>query len=259
MVGLVACYASTLQGMAAQWWNDEDMGHGFLVPAVALWIVWRERTRWRTLPLRSSWAGLAVILFAALAQSAGALGGGLFLKSVAFLLSIAGLILWFGGAELLRAWAFPLALLGFMLPKLAIVYNQVTLPLQLLATKIAGAMLTLAGYAVIREGNILDVRGHQVSVAEACDGIRYLLPLAFLALVFAYLAGSKAWMRALVMVCAIPIAIIANALRVAISGWSPALAEGTPHQLAGGAIFLACLAALVLFHRLVTSFHAHPA
>jgi len=77
--------------------------------------------------------------------------------------------------------------------------------------------------------------------------------------VFAYLAGSKAWMRALVMVCAIPIAIIANALRVAISGWSPALAEGTPHQLAGGAIFLACLAALVLFHRLVTSFHAHPA
>lgn len=259
ILALLACYASTLHGMAAQWWNDEDMGHGFLVPIVALWIVWREPERWRRIPLRPSWVGVAVILAAGALHAAGALGGGLFIESVALVLSIAGLILLRGGFPLLRAWGFPLLLLLFMLPKLAIVYNQVTLPLQLLATRIAGGMLSTVGFSVIRDGNILDVKGHRVSVVEACNGIRYLLPLAFLAVVFAYLAGSKVWMRVVMLACAVPIAILANALRVAVVVSSPALAEGMPHRLAGAAIFVLCLAGLGLVYRWCRLFYVSPA
>jgi exosortase len=144
----------------------------------------------------------------------------------------------------------------FMLPKLAVVYNQITLPLQLLATRLAGGMLSIAGFMVIRDGNILNVAGHSISVVEACNGIRYLLPLAFLALVFAYAGGAKIWVRFVMTAAAIPIAIIANAIRVAFSGLSPALTTGTVHALLGMVIFLMCLGLLAGIYHLLARLQA---
>ena len=251
VLALFLCYASTLSGMVHQWWTDEDMGHGFLVPLVIAWIVWRERGRWKTLRVQPSLWGFAVLALAACLQLASALGAGLFAASLAFVFSLAGLVLCLLGFAWLRAWAFPLLLTLFMLPKLAVVYNQITLPLQLLATRLAGGMLSTAGFMVVRDGNILNVAGHSISVVEACDGIRYLLPLAFLALIFAYAAGAKLWMRVVMLAAAIPTAIIANALRVAFSGLSPKLTEGTPHALLGTLIFLLCLGLIAGFYHLL--------
>jgi exosortase len=252
-LALVFCYASTLGGMVHQWWTDEDMGHGFLVPIVIAWIVWRERGRWKTLPIQPSPWGFAVLAMAACLQIASALGAGLFAASLALVLSVTGVVLCLLGFAWLRVWAFPLLLTLFMLPKLAIVYNQITLPLQLLATRLAGGMLSMAGFMVSRDGNILNVAGHSISVVEACDGIRYLLPLAFLALIFAYAAGAKWWMRAAMLAAAIPTAIVANALRVAFSGLSPRLTEGTPHALLGTLIFLLCLGLIAGIYHLLMS------
>jgi exosortase len=190
-LALVGCYAPTLRGMFEQWRTDEDMSHGFLVPVIVLWIVWRERERWRTLPVQPTWWGLVLLASAAAMQFVAALGVGLFAGSLAFLVSIAGAVLCLGGFNWLRALAFPLALSVFMLPKLALVYNQTTLPMQLLASRIAAGLLTTAGIGVIREGNILDVGGHRVEVVEACNGIRYLLSLGFMAVVLGYVFDSK--------------------------------------------------------------------
>ena len=250
VVVLVACYASTLRGMFDQWSTDEDMGHGFVVPFVALWIVWRERQRWRTLPAEPSWWGFAILAAGAGMHFVSALGAGLFAASVAFVISVAGVAVCLGGFARLRGWAFPLLLALFMLPKLAIVYNQATLPLQLLASRMAAGILTVSGLGVIREGNILDVGGHRILVAEACNGIRYLLPLGFMGVVIAYLTDPRPWMRVALLAAAVPIAIVANAVRVAVAGALPALAEGTPHLLSGLFIFLLCLATLVLVRRL---------
>jgi len=255
-VALVACYARTLRGMFEQWSTDEDMSHGFVVPIVVLWIVWRERARWRALPAESNWSGLAVLAAGAAMQFVAELGAGLFTGSVAFLVSVAGAVLSLGGFAWLRALALPLLLTFFMLPKLAVVYNQVTLPLQLLASRIAASILTGIGIGVIREGNILDVAGHRVSVVEACNGIRYLLSLGFMALVFAYLADKKTWMRIALLAAAVPIAILANALRVAAAGWLPSLEAGTPHAISGGVLFVLCLAALVVVRRLFNKVYA---
>lgn len=252
VVALLLCYASTLGGMVHQWWTDEDMGYGFIVPLVILWIIWRERGCWRSLPVQPSLWGFAVLAAAACLQIASALGAGLFAGSLAFVLSLVGLVLCLLGFTWLRAWVFPLLLTLFMLPKLAIVYNEITLPLQLLATRMAGGMLSTAGFSVVRDGNILNVAGHSISVVEACDGIRYLLPLVFLALVFAYACGAKAWMRVAMLVAAIPTAIVANALRVAFSGLSPALTEGTPHAILGTLLFLLCLGLLAGIQHLLT-------
>jgi exosortase len=164
--------------MVHQWWTDEDMRYGCIVPLVIAWIVWRDRGRCRSLPVQPSIWGFAVLAVAAGLQVASALGAGLFAGSLAFVLSLVGSVLCLLGFAWLRAWAFPLLLTLFMLPKLAIVYNQITLPLQLLVTRLAGGMLSTVGFAVVRDGNILNVAGHSISVVEDCDGIRYLLPLA---------------------------------------------------------------------------------
>jgi exosortase len=253
---LLVCYASTLGGMIRQWSTDEDMGHGFLVPVVISWIVWRERRRWRELDSEPSLWGFALLAAGAGLHAAGAIGAGLFASSLGLLLSIAGVVLGFGGFALVRAWTFPLLLTLFMLPKLAIVYNQATLPLQLLASRLAAAILTTSGLGVIREGNILDVGGHRVAVAEACNGIRFLLPLGFLAVIFAYLSDPKPWMRLAVLAAAVPVAIAANAVRVAAAARLPALDSGLPHEAEGAIIFVISLAMIPILQRLFNFMYA---
>jgi exosortase len=242
--------------MVEQWSSDEDMSHGFVVPIVALWIVWRERARWQSLPAEPSRWGFVVLAAGAGMQFIAELGAGLFAGSVAFLVSVAGAVLSLGGFAWLRALALPLLLALFMLPKLALVYNQMTLPLQLLASRIAAGALTAVGIGVSREGNILDVAGNRVSVVEACNGIRYLLSLGFMAVVFAYLSDTKPWMRIVLLAAAVPIAILANALRVAAAGWLPSLDTGTPHAISGAVLFVFCLATLVVVRRLFNKVYA---
>jgi exosortase len=240
------CYAATLRGMFDQWMIDEDMGHGVLVPLVVAWILWRERARWVELkPHPTAW-GWALLLCGALFHVLSLAGAGLFAASLGLLLSIVGAVLCIGGRPFLRVWSFPLFLMLFMLPKLAIVYSQITLPLQLLATRIAAVMLSLGGVQVVLQGNILDVGGHRVAVEEACNGVRYLLSLGFTAVIFAYLVDQRAWMRGALLVSVVPIAIVANAVRVAAIAWIPRLDSGTPHTVAGVCVFIACLAALAL-------------
>lgn len=260
LLALLVCYAKTLYGLVGQWIVDEDMGHGFVVPFVALWIVWRERERWQSIPARPSYWGVPLLAAAAALQCLGALGGGLFISSIAMMMSLLGIILCFAGFAYLRVWAFPLLLLVFMLPKLAIVYNQVTLPLQLLASRMAAFALTATGIAVIRAGNILQVGNYQVEVAEACSGIRYLLPLGFLAVVFAYMSDPKVWMRVALLAAMVPLAVVANAARVAVISLlgmkDPALASGFLHGFSGWLIFVVCLGVVVLLQRLFNRIYA---
>jgi len=259
-VVLGVCYFPILQGMWNQWSNDEDMGHGFVVPIVILWIIWREQRRWIAPAPQPSWWGVVLLAGAAGLHFVSTIGAGLFAGSVAFVLSAAGAVLCLGGFAFLRVWTFPFLLTLFMLPKLAVVYNQVTLPLQLLASRLAEVILLTGGLSVIREGNIMDVGGHRIEVAAACSGIRYLLSLGFVAVVFAYLSDAKPWMRVALLAAAIPVAIVANAVRVAASASVPALDSGTPHAFAGWLVFVLCLAMLVLVHRLLnaayTRYHA---
>lgn len=257
-LALLVCYAAALKGMVEQWTRDEDMAHGFVVPFVILWIVWRERARWQSLPAKPSAWGYAILAVGAALDFAGAVGGGLFARSLGFLVSIAGAVVCLGGFAWLRVFAFPFGLALFMLPKLAIVYNQLTLPLQLLATRLAAAFLTIGQFTVVREGNILNVAGHQIAVVEACDGIRYLIPLVFTGLVFGYLKHSDVWTRVALAVAAVPIAVVANGFRVAAAAPIPALASGPLHALAGWCIFLLSLGMLGFVPRLLPVAHPTP-
>jgi exosortase len=249
---LVAAYFPVLTLLVGQWSNDENVSHGFFVPLVALYIAWRRRDSILAVERKPAWWGLAIMAWGALQGYVGMLGAELFLQRTSFLITLVGLLLVVGGTRLVRALAFPLLLLPFMIPIPAVVYNQITFPLQLFASQVAETVLGWIGIPVLRDGNILELASQRLSVAEACSGIRSLLSLSFLSLVYAYFFDRRAWMRWVLLIATVPIAILANSGRVTLTGIlsevNPELARGFFHSLEGWIIFLIALVMLVGLH-----------
>lgn len=251
---LVALYAPVLARMVYEWATIEEMGHGFFVFPVAGYIAWRRR-HGLLRGLRPDARGLALVVWGFLQLVAGTAGADFFVARTAFLISLAGMLWTLGGLELLRRLAFPLFLLVFSIRIPLFIYSQITLPLQLLASRIAELSLTLLGIPVLREGNILELASQRLSVVEACSGIRSLVSLIFLALVYGYFFDDRRWVRAALAVMAAPAAILANSGRVTLTGilseYNPELTRGWFHEIEGWLVFLAALAGLLLIHRIL--------
>jgi len=250
---LIVCYAPVLYRLVLQWANDEDMGHGFFVPVIAAWIIWQRRAALIETPIKPNYWGVVLLIWGMVQMLLGSIGAELFLARTAFLISLVGIVLVVCGTKMLRALAFPLFLLLFMVPIPAIIYSQITLPLQLFASSVASSALTAIGLPVLQTGNILELpNGQQLSVVEACSGIRSLLSLSFLSLVYAWFFDAKVWMRPVLLVLTIPIAILANATRVTVTGLIaanyPKAAEGFFHTLEGWVLFIFALILLILSH-----------
>ncbi len=242
-----------LKGLLWQWYDDPDMGHGFFVPAIAAYIAWQHRDKIAETPASPNWWGLAIMIWAALQLYLATLGAELFLTRTSFVISIIGATLLLGGMPYLRIFAFPLFLLFFMIPIPAIIYNQITFPLQLLASQVAENTISNIGIPVLREGNVLELAEQKLNVVEACSGIRSLLTLTFFSLVYGYFAEKRTWVRVTLFLSTIPIAIVANAGRVTMTGiianFRPELAEGLFHEAQGWVIFMVAFAILALFHQ----------
>jgi exosortase len=253
---LVAAYFPILKFLVHQWSVDENVGHGFFVPLVAAYVAWKRREEMRALEFKPAWWGVGVMLWGAAQGYFGMLGAELFLQRTAVLISLLGVLLVLGGTPLVRVLAFPLLLLPFMIPIPSVIYNQITFPLQMFASRVAEACLSLIGIPVLRDGNILELASKKLSVAEACSGIRSLLSLSFLSLVYAYFFDNRVWMRWVLLISTAPIAILANAGRVTITGilsqYDPELAHGFFHSLEGWIIFLTALVMLAGLHSLIT-------
>jgi exosortase len=251
---LIICYAPVLWRLVQQWNNDEDMGHGFFVPLIAAYIAWQKRDALFAQKLKPNYLGLAIVGFAAFQLWIGTLGAELFLARTAFIEALVGAVLLLGGWGALRVMAFPLFLLCFMVAIPAVIYNQITFPLQIFASKVAANALELLGVPVLRDGNVLELPSQRLSVVEACSGIRSLLSLSFLSLVYGYFFDGRGWMRAALLIATIPIAILANAFRVTLTGLlseiNPELAQGLMHTASGWVIFMIALAILVVTHQI---------
>jgi exosortase len=252
---LVACYAPILAALVRQWDGDPDMGHGFFVPVIAGFIAWKKRDRIAEKLPAPNWWGLAVMLWAGFQLYIATLGAELFLARTSFVISIIGAVLLLGGTAYLRIFSFPLFLLFFMVPIPAVIYNQITFPLQILASRVAENTIDLLQIPVIRQGNVLILPQQTLNVVEACSGIRSLLTLTFLSLVYGYFFETRNWVRIVLFLSTIPIAIAANAGRVAFTGvvsqFRPELAEGWFHEAQGWVIFMIGLAILIAFHQFV--------
>jgi exosortase D (VPLPA-CTERM-specific) len=252
---LIACHAPLLAGLARQWSSDPDMSHGFFVLPVVAYVGWRRRAELAEVAWDPNPWGLALAGWGAAQMLLGTLGAQVFIARTSILISMVGAVLLVAGTRALKILAYPLLLMLFLFPIPAIVYAHVTLPLQIFASATAETVLSAIGIPVFRDGNILELAHERLSVVEACSGIRSLLSLSFLSLVYAYFFDRRVAMRWILLGATIPIAIVANAARVTFAGilseYRTDLAHGVFHLLEGWVLFVVALGLIVLTHRLV--------
>jgi exosortase len=255
---LIVLFLPVLIPMVSEWVSDEDMGYALFVPVVAGYVVWLDRERILAAPVKPCWPAMALVVWGFCQMLLGFLGALSFVSRTAFLVAAVGVVWTIAGTAVLRTLVFPLILLLFMIRIPLYVYQQITLPLQSLATQVATAGLEFLGIPVMRDGNVLVLADRRLEVVEACSGIRSLLSLTFLSVAYGRLFETRVWVRIALLVSTVPIAIACNAARVTLTGvltqYKPEIAEGAYHMFEGWVIFMFELVVLLGFHRLLVRF-----
>jgi exosortase len=254
--GFLLLYRHVLAKLAADWWTDGNYSHGFFIIPIAAYFAWERRDRFRAAAQQPAALGLIVLVGSVLVLAGGVLGAELFLTRISILGTAVGIVLFLFGWARLRVLAFPLAFLILMIPLPAILFNQIAFPLQLLASRVGEAALGAVDIPVLREGNVLILANTTLEVAEACSGIRSLISLLTLGIVFGYFADSRVWVRSLIALSSVPVAIVANGARVAGTGIAAdymglAAAQGFFHEFSGWIVFVAAFAMMLIIQRAI--------
>ena len=259
---LAILYRNVAVKLVTDWYELPDFSHGFLIPFFIAYLIWDKRAVLRRTPVRPSWAGLPLVVLGLFVLLTGLFGADLFLSRISFVLVVAGLIWTLAGRAMLKEFTFSLFVLILAIPLPTLIFNKITFPLQLLASKLASGLLPLAGVPVLRDGNIIQLPAMQLEVAEACSGIRSLLSLFTLAVIYGYFLERKVWKRVLLAVASLPIAVAANVARIFGTGlcvqyWNPDKAQGFFHEFSGWLMFLVSLSLLYVVHKLLSAFTGH--
>ena len=232
------------------WYNDPDYSHGFLVPFLSAFFIWERWDEIKKTRIQPSWWGALLLGFGLLMLVIGLIGAELYTQRCSLIAVLGGIVLLVSGWQMLWMLSLPLAFLIFMVPLPAIVVNTIAFPLQLFAAKTATFCLFSLGIPVLREGNLIALAGTTLEVAEACSGLRSLLSLLALGTVYGYFSQTILWKRWALVFLSIPIAILANAVRVSGTGilahhWGVEAAEGFYHTFEGWIVFIAAFVMLL--------------
>lgn len=261
---LVVLYFRPAIKLANDWLTIPDYSHGILIPFFVLFLIWDKRKIIRETPVRPSWAGVGLVGLGLLFLLVGVLGADLFLTRSSFVLLSAGLVWTLLGRMMLGRVKFILFVMMLAIPFPTLIFNQITFPLQLLASRLASALLPLAGVPVLREGNVIQLPAMQLEVAEACSGIRSLMSLFTVAVIYGYFLERTTLRRTVLALASVPIAVAANAARIVGTGlcvqyWDPSKALGFFHEFSGWLMFLVSLFLLYLVHLTMGRWGASPA
>ena len=263
---LVVLYYRIGAKLIVDWLSIPDYSHGPLVPFFSLYLLWDKRAAIRSLPLEPSWKGLYMVLPGIALLILGVYGADLFLSRASLILLLSGLVWTFAGATMLKELRFPILVLLLAIPFPAIIFSQITFPLQLLASDLATGVLRTIGVPVLHDGNIIELPVMKLEVAEACSGIRSLMSLFTLAVFYGYFLEKRTVSRVVLAIASIPIAVAANAARIVGTGlcvqyWDPDKALGFFHEFSGWVIFIISMCCLYLVHcamKLFRSVRSHP-
>ncbi|MGH9486273.1 MAG: exosortase [Terriglobales bacterium] len=263
LAALVLVYAGTAVKLVQDWSTNPNYSHGFLIPFAIAFFLWQERDRLARLPRRPSRLGLVLVVYSQAQYLLGVLGAERFLQATSFLFLAAGIIMLLWGWAHLKVVSFEFLLALVAIPLPAIIFNEIAFPLQLIASRWAAALLNFCGVPVFRSGNILQLPFRALDVAEACSGIRSLFSLLALALMVAYFLPLRRWGKTLFVLSAVPIAIVANAIRIAATGLlgqyvGQEYATGFFHEFSGWVIFVLAFGLLLFEAALLQRGRRHP-
>jgi exosortase len=255
---LLIAFWPILTSMYGSWFDEHAyMEHGVLVVPAAAYMAWAKKDKLKTIPHQPSAWGVVLLLWGAIQAIFGIAAQWTWVGRMAFLVSLVGSIVAVYGWRTVRELVYPLCTLILMVTPPTFIFSRLTLSLQLLASRLGETALEALGYSVLREGNILELVGTKLSVEEACSGIRSLLAIFFMCVLYNYFFVRGWSMKALILVMAIPIAIMGNAIRIVATGiasqYNPALVTGTAHEAFGYVSVAAAAFGCVLLHLLASS------
>ena len=240
--------------LVVDWYEIPDFSHGFLIPFFVAFLLWDNRQVLQDrLRLRQSWAGMSLVLLGLFELVVGVFGADLFLQRTSFVLLVAGLVWTLLGKQMVRRNRFALFVLLLAIPLPTILFNQITFPLQLQASRLASEILPLFRVPVLQDGNIIQLPAMPLEVAQACSGIRSLMSLFTVAVIYGYFLERTTWRRVVLALSSLPIAIVANVARIVGTGlcvqyWDPDKALGFFHEFQGWLMFLVSLGCLYVVH-----------
>jgi exosortase len=248
-------------------WSMPDFSHGYLIPFFAAFLLWDKRREIAATPIVPSWAGLSLVVLGLFELMLGVFGADLFLQRSSFVLLAAGVVWTLLGKAMLSQFKFVLLVLMLAIPLPTILYNQITFPLQLRASQLASLILPVFHVPVLQDGNVIRLPSMPLEVAEACSGIRSLMSLFAVAIIYGYFLERTTWRRVVLALSSLPIAVAANVARIVGTGlcvqyWDPDKALGFFHDFQGWLMFLVSLVCLYLVHltmNLVGRKGEHPA
>jgi exosortase D (VPLPA-CTERM-specific) len=233
------------------WWTEsEEYSHGLLIPPVAAFLIWQQKDRLERVPFTGSWWGVTLVLLGGAVLIVGQLGTVFTVVQYAYVITLCGLILSFLGWPAFRLIAVPLLILLFMIPLPQFVLANLSTKLQLLSSQIGVDIMRLFNISVFVEGNVIDLGGYKLQVAEACSGLRYLFPLMTLGFLMAHFYKGALWKRILLFLSSIPITVLMNSIRVGVIGvtvehWGIEMAEGFLHEFQGWMMFMVSTAVML--------------
>jgi len=253
---LAFLYREIMMRLAGQWWSDPNFSHGFFVPLFSGFVIWSQREKLAAIPRTPSWLGFWIIFAAISMLVVGVLGAELFLSRTSLVLLLMGMVVQFFGWAHFRAMFFPLGFLFLMIPIPSIIFNQIAFPLQLIASQLAASFLQIMGVPTLRLGNVIQLPVMTLEVVEACSGIRSLITLLTLSIIYGFFLESVVWKRVILALSAIPIAVLANGFRIVGTGllgeyWEPEKAQGFFHSFSGWVVFVVAMILLFVVHSLM--------
>lgn len=235
--------------LARDWWTLPEAGHGLLLFPVSIWLAWRAGIRVGAGPNRA--VGVTILVLAVVIRCAAGLAAEFFSMRASMLMALAGLTVYNYGIRQVIHWWLPFTLAALSIPLPEIVTQALALPLQFRASRMGAAMLSARSVPAVLAGNVIRLPGHELFVTEACSGLRSLTALLSVAVLMSALVLRTIPGRLMLVLVAIPIAIVVNGVRVFMTGFlvyfvSPAFGNGFMHLTEGWLLFLVSLGSLAI-------------
>ncbi len=239
-------YRHTILMLVSDWSTDPNFSHGFLIPAVTLYMVWTRKNELSELIIKPSFIGFSIILAGMMFHIVGNVGSEFFFMRISMLITLTGIVIFLYGMPVFRVVVIPICYLILMIPIPSILWNKVAFPLQMLSASLSSEVIYTIGIPVFREGNILHLSNTSLEVVDACSGIRSLTSLLAISGAFSYISTLHIINKWVLFISAIPIAVFVNIVRLTITAImaayiGPETAHGFLHDMSGLLVFIAAL------------------
>jgi len=252
LISFAIVFYPVLVGLVRTWNTSEEYSHGFFIIPISLFIIWQKKQELLDSEILPSWIGLVLVILILLFYIVSQFAGVVTLSSFAMVLSLFGMVLYLCGFQILRILLFPFSFLFLMIPVPAQIYSAMTIPLQLIVSKVSVGFTHLLQLPVFREGNVIHMPGHTLQVVEACSGLRSMISLLTLSAIFGYVTLRSNILRGILFVTGVPVAVLVNIVRVVLMIFAFHfinfdLTEGTIHTIFGVVIFILALIIIAIF------------